>query len=107
MASELRHHFWDTSSIVPLLVREPETDRRTSEFRSCPEMIVWWGTRLECVSALARRKRETSIGSEAFDQAMARLDLLCEQWHSVGVIQKVVIFLIENFLTVHWITSLL
>lgn len=86
-ASASLHHYWDTSAVVPLLVNEPDTEKRTQEFQDCHEMITWWGTRIECVSALCRRKRESSMDATAFDQAMARLEVLSEQWHQVSASQ--------------------
>jgi hypothetical protein len=50
--------FWDSSAIVPLLVREPASDAITSEYEHEPDMLVWWATPIECVSALARLERE-------------------------------------------------
>ncbi|MBI5197037.1 MAG: hypothetical protein HZA19_00340 [Nitrospirae bacterium] len=50
--------FWDTSAVVPLCVREPGSRLMEEILKEDPAMAVWWATRLECVSALARRVRE-------------------------------------------------
>jgi hypothetical protein len=78
------HHYWDTSAIVPLLLAEAGTEQRSQQLRTCPEMITWWGTRLECISALCRRKREASIDPIAFEHGINRLDALSEQWIQVS-----------------------
>jgi hypothetical protein len=53
--------FWDTSALVPLLIRESATDTVLRIIEEDPEMAVWWGTETECLSALARREREKQL----------------------------------------------
>lgn len=50
--------FWDTSALVPLLVSEAKTARLQAIAAKDPTMFVWWGSQVECVSALARLERE-------------------------------------------------
>lgn len=75
--------YWDTSAIVPLLVKEADTDLREGQLLEADSVVTWWGTRLECLSALARREREGAVKSEAIAMARRRLDLLAEQWMEV------------------------
>ena len=75
--------FWDSSAIVPLLVAESSTPTLVSEFVRDPELVVWWATEVECVSALARLEREASIDARAMGEALARLDALALAWHEV------------------------
>ena len=49
--------FWDTSAIVPLLVAEEMTSAALGALREDAQMYVWWGTGVECVSAIARLER--------------------------------------------------
>jgi len=46
--------FWDASAIVPLLFAEPTTRALQALAGHDPDMLVWWGSEVECVSALAR-----------------------------------------------------
>jgi hypothetical protein len=55
----------DASAIAPLLVREAQTTRRLSQWKSDPRMTVWWATRLECASALTRLRREGMLQARA------------------------------------------
>jgi len=75
--------FWDSSAIVPLLVAEPSTPALVDEFVRDPELVVWWGTEVECVSALARLEREDLIDARAMGEALARLDGLALAWHEI------------------------
>jgi predicted nucleic acid-binding protein len=62
--------FWDTSAVVPLLVHEPETARIKRLAENDPAIVVWWATRTECVSALARLRRAAAL--RAPDEAGTR-----------------------------------
>ena len=75
--------FWDASAIVPLLVQEMATDFVLALVAKDPTMLVWWGSRVECVSALARLEREDALDRGRADLAFARLDALAEAWLEV------------------------
>jgi len=75
--------FWDSSAIVPLLIGEPEHSDARATFEHDPEMVAWWGTSVEVVSALARREREGRVRPDAILRAMHRLDGLAAAWQEV------------------------
>ncbi len=75
--------FWDSSAVVPLLVDEADQKHTRGRLEQDPVMLVWWGTPIECVSALARRERDGSLDSDGIRIALARLRVLSEQWHEV------------------------
>lgn len=92
--------FGDTSAVIPLLVHEPTTARFLALLRADEDMIVWWGTHVECVSALARRRREGGLDFAGEAQARAALDLLVPVWTEVQPTGHVR-FLAERILAVH------
>jgi uncharacterized protein len=47
-------------------------------------MVVWWTTRVECVSAIARREREGTLTSSAANVAFERLAALQPGWTEVN-----------------------
>lgn len=71
--------FWDTSAIVPLLVAEERSAQVARLLRAEPELVVWWGTPVECLSAIARRERE-DMGRASADSARAVLAALATAW---------------------------
>lgn len=75
--------YWDSSALVPLLVSEPTTPRATELFAADPEIVTWWGTEVECVSAIARREREGTGHPPAVAQALRRLDRLRDEWQEI------------------------
>jgi predicted nucleic acid-binding protein len=74
--------FWDTSAVVPLLVTE-STSKAITELARVSTLLVWWGTSVECLSAIARREGDATLTPEAADQARRRLNLLRENWSEV------------------------
>lgn len=75
--------FWDASAVVPLLVSEAPRDTLLDALGADPAMIVWWGTTVECTSALACREREGALGSADVSIAMTQLRDLGRKWHEV------------------------
>lgn len=75
--------FWDASAIVPLLVSEPQRDAMLALLEQDPVVLVWWGTPVECTSALSRREREGALRPEDVVQSLARLSHLKNGWQEV------------------------
>ena len=89
--------FWDASAIVPLLVAESSTRSVQALAANDPVMLVWWGSEVECASAITRLERDGVLGDRAVAQAFARLGTLADGWHEVdpsdGVREAAVRFL--------------
>jgi uncharacterized protein len=75
--------FWDTSAIVPLLVHEESSERLRALLGRDSEMLVWWGSEVECISALARRERDGSLHAQAMIAALERLQQLAGIWEEI------------------------
>ena len=75
--------YWDASGIVPLLVRQARTREMERVLAQDPEIVTWWGTPVESLSALMRLVREDQLGAaEAYD-AERRLRELRDTWDEV------------------------
>jgi len=81
--------FWDASAIVPLLITEQTTRRLQALLAKDPAMLVWWGSEVECVSALARLEREGGLGPQALAVALKRLGQLATAWHEIDASDSV------------------
>jgi predicted nucleic acid-binding protein len=82
--------YWDASALVPSIVREPSAALREEQLRGDPRMIVWWGSRVECASALNRLRstgcaqpaalnrlrRSGALSDPHFRDAMRKLETL-------------------------------
>jgi predicted nucleic acid-binding protein len=75
--------FWDASAIVPLLVEERRREAMLSLLAQDDVMLVWWGTPVECTSAIARREREGALTATQAVASLERLRYLKDGWHEV------------------------
>jgi uncharacterized protein len=75
--------FWDASAIVPLLVAEKTTKRLQALALRDPDMLAWWGSAVECASALARLEREEALDPKSAEHAFERLTRLADAWHEI------------------------
>ena len=46
-------------------------------------MVVWWGTEVECVSAIARRRRSNALTQDLERDAIDRLRHLSRSWKEI------------------------
>ena len=76
--------FWDASAIAPLLIAEVSTRRLLALAGEDPAMLVWWGSEVECASALARAEREAAIDTNGIVAAFSRLGQLKAAWHEIN-----------------------
>lgn len=75
--------YWDASAIVPLLVRQARTRDMMRILEQDPAMVTWWGTSLECLSALMRLAREGRLPADNASNAERRLHELRNGWDEV------------------------
>lgn len=81
--------FWDSSALVPLLVEEEATASLRDLCLSEPGMIAWWGTPVECASAVSRLEREDQLSPRAATEALERLNALARHWHRIEPVDAV------------------
>jgi predicted nucleic acid-binding protein len=55
----------------------------TSLYREDPLVVAWWGTEVECVSALARLERATQIDADTMNTCVGRLRDLRKSWSEI------------------------
>jgi predicted nucleic acid-binding protein len=75
--------FWDASAIVPLLVNELTTRRLQALAAQDSDMLVWWASEVECVSALSRLERAAALDVKAIALASNRLTQFANGWHEI------------------------
>jgi predicted nucleic acid-binding protein len=57
--------------------------------RTDPEVVAWWGTEIECLSAIRRREREGTIDRSAAEPAVARLKAWRPEWSEVAPTEEI------------------
>ncbi len=75
--------FWDSSAIVPLVLSQDRSDHVRAVVERDAEMIVWWGSPVEVLSALARSERERDLTTPDAEQARRTLHRLSDRWNEV------------------------
>jgi predicted nucleic acid-binding protein len=75
--------FWDSSAIIPLCLEEPSSKQVKGLAKKDEDLIVWWGTGVECISAMARRRREGGLTRQAERGAGVALSALATEWSEV------------------------
>lgn len=75
--------YWDTSALVPFLIEEPMSGPFSDLFRRDPDVFTWWGTRVECASAVARRMRSGESTALEAASALRRLEYFVPQWQEI------------------------
>jgi len=75
--------FWDASAVVPLLLEEARSETMRAESAERPQLVVWWGTVVECTSAIGRRERSGALELSEATEALETLDRLTRDWREV------------------------
>jgi hypothetical protein len=81
--------FWDTSAIIPVLLPEPRSAALTEALASDREVTLWWGTPVECLSAVYRRHRDSPVPAPLLTEALNRLRALVEDADTVSPTDEV------------------
>ena len=81
--------FWDSSAVVPLILEEPASGPATAILEGDPDMVVWWATRVECLSAIARREADGTLARADADAARRGIARLATGWNEVLASERV------------------
>lgn len=76
--------YWDASAIVPLIAIQEITDTLRAEADRDPSIVTWWGTRVECVSAVSRRERERVLDEREATSALDQLAAIAADWAEIA-----------------------
>jgi predicted nucleic acid-binding protein len=96
--------FWDSSAIIPLCLKEQMSETGKRLIKADEDVVVWWATRVECFSALSRRRREGALGADAELKAKVILSALSTEWSEVQP-SEVVRQRAERLLAIHPLRS--
>jgi predicted nucleic acid-binding protein len=75
--------YWDSSAIIPLLIVETSSPRVRAIHAVDPAIATWWGTAVECVSALARLERDGTLTPAGLGRSIARIRRALTTWTQV------------------------
>lgn len=75
--------YWDASAVVPLLTTEASSAGLREILQSDRAIVTWWGTRIECASAIARYVRDQRLSATEVATGRRRLMALADEWIEV------------------------
>ena len=75
--------FWDASGLIPLCLYERQTASLRKIAQDDEAIAAWWSSPVECLSALARLRREDALSASEEGQAQAVLRALMGAWTEV------------------------
>lgn len=75
--------YWDSSAIIPLLVAESSSVRVREIHSADPAIATWWGTPVECVSALSRLERNGKLSPSGLRASITRMRRAVASWTEV------------------------
>lgn len=75
--------FCDSSAIVSVLLEQPGWEILVEEIDRTDRILVWWGTSTECVSAIARLRRDNELDDTTLRHVIARFDAIEASWLDV------------------------
>ncbi|MEP6781750.1 MAG: PIN domain-containing protein [Gemmatimonadaceae bacterium] len=81
--------YWDSSAIMPLVVQESQSASMLALINTDAAIATWWGTKVACVSALARLEREQALDVRSMRAALARLEALSQTWVEIPALEDV------------------
>lgn len=76
--------YWDSSALVPLLLEESRTQALTELLSRDFEVVTWWGSRVECHSAIYRHVHAGRLGPQVAAAAESVLAALAARWLEIG-----------------------
>jgi hypothetical protein len=92
--------FWDSSAIIPLCLKEKASEAVKGLMKDDEDIVVWWTTYIECLSALSRRQREGVLTPGDVSKARAVLSTLAAAWSEVQPTEMVRLRA-ERLLSIH------
>jgi predicted nucleic acid-binding protein len=81
--------FWDSSALVPVLLAEARSAVLIALLQADKEVVIWWGTPLECQSAIQRRHREAPVPAASLKDAGERMRAFVDHADSVAPTDEV------------------
>ena len=81
--------YWDSSALVALIVEESTSAERRALLRQDHRIVTWWGSWIECASAVNRIHREGGMDRTELGQSLEQLQALAATWLEVRPLERV------------------
>ena len=81
--------FWDTSAVLSLLLGQKATGELKAVLSSDESVAVWWGMKVEAVSAIWRLRRTGEIDAPSASRSITQLDAITAAAYEVQPTEEV------------------
>lgn len=75
--------FFDSSALLPLFVDEERSAAMQDIVKDDSPVVIWWGSTIECFSAIARLRRERILDSKQEQEIRRRLLEVKRHWTEI------------------------
>jgi len=75
--------FWDSSAIVQLYLEQGLQKFARRLYVEDDEVVIWWATPVECVSAFLRYHREGGLSEEQVNRVLRRFSAHSRRWDQI------------------------
>lgn len=75
--------FWDSSAVLPLFINEAASGIVAALLREDGDVVVWWGTWIECSVAVNRLVRYEDLDEEVGSRVRTLLEELSDGWSEI------------------------
>ena len=75
--------FWDTSALLPLIFEQDATPSLRAIASQDDSMVIWWGSKVEAVSAVCRLVRAGQIEEPSAPQLLKEIEALANATYEV------------------------
>ena len=81
--------WWDSSALLSVLLEQEATADLKELLASDQDIAVWWGTKVESISAVSRLQRERRLEPANANKVVKHLDLLLSSAWEVQPLEEV------------------
>src|SRR5688500_10790397 len=82
--------YWDSSALVPVIVKEPASDIVAKWLSQDPEIATWYLSATELMSTLCRKQREGAFDEATLSKAIQQRDDLLRGVSLIGAHTRIV-----------------
>lgn len=81
--------FWDSSALLALAVQEAQSARIEPLLRRDPEVVLWWGTGVECAALLGGAVRAGRLSQDDLPKARSVVEHLRQRAFEIQPLEEV------------------
>ncbi len=98
--------FWDSSAIIPLIIKEDRTDQSIALFKKTKKMLVWEFTQTECFSAICKKEKNGDLSDLFLKEALHSMLQLSGLWNEISPLSALTKSLAKRIISAYGLKTL-